>query len=181
VSGIPSSSGLVAVGRPAGVIRGRSGSWMQTYVLYTAAADFSAAAVAGIAAAGVRFRSHPNDDYLILSMALPLLWMIALRIAGGYERQFIGSGADEFRKVLNAGLSVTAALIFASYSVNNELSRIYLIVSMQVIVALDLMARYALRKRLHRRRARGQCMSTVIAVGHEAAVQQLISELRRET
>jgi exopolysaccharide biosynthesis polyprenyl glycosylphosphotransferase len=163
------------------MLASRSGPWIRTYVHHVIAADFVAAAVAGIAAVGVRFRSHPNDGYLILSMALPLLWMAALRIAGAYERRFLGTGADEFRKVLNAGISVTAALIFVSYSVNNELSRIYLIVSMQVIVALDLMARYAMRKRLHRRRAHGQCMSSVVAVGHEAAVRQLISELRRET
>jgi exopolysaccharide biosynthesis polyprenyl glycosylphosphotransferase len=37
-----------------------------------------------------------------------------------------------------------------------------------------------LRKRLHRLRQRGLCMSTVVAVGHETAVSQLIRELRRE-
>ena len=45
---------------------------------------------------------------------------------------------------------------------------------------LDLAVRYALRKRLHRLRKRGQCMSAVVAVGHERAVSQLIGELRRE-
>jgi exopolysaccharide biosynthesis polyprenyl glycosylphosphotransferase len=64
--------------------------------------------------------------------------------------------------------------------VNNELSRLYLVISMQVIVVLDLVVRYALRKRLHHLRAQGRCMSTVVAVGHEAAVGQLIRELRRE-
>lgn len=154
---------------------------MRIYVRHLAIADFSAAIVAAMAAIVVRFGSHPNDEYLALSLALPVLWMIAVRVFGGYERRFLGTGSDEFRRVLNAGLSLTGALALISYAVNNELSRIYLVVSMQVIVALDLVARYWLRKRLHRRRARGQCMSTVVAVGHEAAVGQLVRELRRES
>jgi exopolysaccharide biosynthesis polyprenyl glycosylphosphotransferase len=94
--------------------------------------------------------------------------------------RFLGTGSDEFRRVLNAGVSLTAALAIASYAVNNELSRLYLVISMPVIVGFDLLARFTLRKRLHKRRANGQCMSKVVAVGHEGAVAQLISELRRE-
>jgi exopolysaccharide biosynthesis polyprenyl glycosylphosphotransferase len=154
--------------------------WMRTYVRQVELADFSAAVVAVAAAIAVRFGAHPYGEYIFLSLAMPLLWMIAVRVFGGYERRFLGSGSDEFRRILNAGLSLTGALALISYAVNNELSRVYLVVSMQVIVLLDLVVRYALRKRLHRQRIRGQCMSTVVAVGHEAAVRQLISELRRE-
>ena len=82
--------------------------------------------------------------------------------------------------MLNAGLALTVGLALTSYAVNEELSRIYLVISMQVIVVLDLIVRYSLRKRLHHLRARGQCMSNVVAVGHEVAVSQLIRELRRE-
>jgi exopolysaccharide biosynthesis polyprenyl glycosylphosphotransferase len=153
---------------------------MRIYVRQVAVADFSAAVVAAAAAVGVRFGVNPNDRYLVLSLALPLLWVIALRVAGAYEKRFLGSGSDEFRRILNAGLSLTGALALISYAVNNELSRIYLLVSMQVIVVLDLVVRMALRKRLHRLRRRGLCMSTVVAVGHESAVSQLIRELRRE-
>jgi len=153
---------------------------MRTYVRQVALADFSAAVVAAIAAIGVRFGAHPNSRYLFLSLSMPLLWLVAVRVFGGYEKRFLGVGSDEFRRVLNAGLSLTGALALISYAVNNELSRLYLVVSMQVIVLLDLVVRYVLRKRLHRQRIRGQCMSTVVAVGHEGAVRQLIGELRRE-
>ena len=138
------------------------------------------AVVAAVIAVGLRFGPHPNASYLTLSLSLPLLWLIVLRVFGAYERRFLGSGPDEFRRVLNAGLSLTGALALISYAVNNELSRAFLLISMQVIVALDLLARLALRKRLHSLRKRGECMSTVVAVGHETAVSQLISELRRE-
>ena len=174
------SSSIAAVNDRVGWLGGRPGSWMRTYVRQVAIADFAAAVVAAIAAAGVRFGVNPNGRYLVLSLVLPLLWVTAVRVFGGYEWRFLGTGADEFRRVLNAGLSLTGALALISYAVNNELSRVYLIVSMQVIVVLDLVVRFALRKRLHHLRQRGECMSTVVAVGHEMAVSQLISELRRE-
>ena len=117
-------------------------------------ADLCAAVVAAVAAFGLRFGAHPNNEYLLLSLALPLIWIVAVRIFGGYERRFLGTGSDEFRRVLNAGLSLTGALALISYAVNNELSRAYLVISMQVIVALDLAVRFTLRKRLHRLRRR---------------------------
>ena len=174
-------SSIVTVGDHAGWVTARPRAWMRTYVRRVAFADFCAGVVAAAAAIGVRFGSHPNNEYLLLSLALPVLWMVTLSIFGGYERRFLGTGSDEFRRVLNAWLSLSGGLALSSYIVNNELSRIYLLVSMQVIVVLDLVIRYALRKRLHWVRGQDRCMSTVVAVGHENAVAQLISELRRET
>lgn len=153
---------------------------MRSYVRQVAIWDFAAAVAAAVVAVEVRFGAHPSNRYLTLSLALPLLWVLAVSVFGGYERRFLGIGSDEFRRVLNAGLSLTGALALISYAVNNELSRVYLLVSMPAIVVVDLMLRYVLRKRLHKRRLQGQCMSTVVAVGHMDAVSQLISELRRE-
>ena len=136
--------------------------------------------MAAATAVGARFGGGVSGKYLVVAAALPALWMIAVRVAGGYEMRFLGAGSDEFRRVLNAGVILTSALILVSYSVNTELSRAYLAISMSVLVTLDMLARFALRKRLHKVRARGECMSSVVAVGHEPAVERLISELRRE-
>ncbi len=136
--------------------------------------------VAVATAVALRFGGNPSPRYLILSAALPLLWLVTMRLVGGYEMRFLGTGSDEFRKVLNAGLGLAAGLVLMSYAVNNELSRTYLVITMPTITGLDLLSRFALRKRLHRLRMDGQCMSTVVAVGHETAVEQLINELRRE-
>ena len=143
-------------------------------------ADLGAAIVAAVTAVGARFGSGVTGRYLVVAALLPPLWMMAVRIVGGYEMRFLGTGSDEFRRVLNAGVTLTSALILVSYSANVELSRAYLAISMSVVVTLDMLARFGLRKRLHKVRGRGQCMSTVVAVGHAPAVERLISELRRE-
>jgi exopolysaccharide biosynthesis polyprenyl glycosylphosphotransferase len=149
-------------------------------VRQAAGADFGVAAVSAAGALLIRFGLHPPVIYLVLSLALPVLWVIALSLFGGYGARFIGSGSDEFRKVLNAGWSLIAGLALGSYAANHELSRVYLAISMSAIIGLDLLVRYLRRKRLHRLRAQGLFMSSVVAVGYPAAVANLINELRRD-
>jgi exopolysaccharide biosynthesis polyprenyl glycosylphosphotransferase len=175
-------SGFVVVSKNsrADWVSGQSTTWIRNYLRLVAGIDFLVAAVAAVAAVQVRFGGHPTDVYLALSLALPMLWVGAVSVAGGYDARFIGSGSDEFRKVLNAGVSLMAGLAILSYVVNNELSRAYLVISMPAVIVLDLFARFALRKRLHRRRRAGKCMQAMVAVGHESAVADLITELRRD-
>jgi exopolysaccharide biosynthesis polyprenyl glycosylphosphotransferase len=174
------SDSLLVVSNSADRLISRSTPWRRTYVRRVALADLGAAVVAAATALGARFGSGVSGKYLVVAAALPVLWMIAVRVAGGYEMRFLGAGSDEFRRVLNAAVILTSALILVSYSVNTELSRAYLAISMSVVVTLDMLARFALRKRLHKVRARGECMSSVVAVGHAPAVERLVSELRRE-
>ena len=118
--------------------------------------------------------------YLALSLALPVVWIAALWLAGAYDVRFIGTGSDEYRKVLNAGVSLTAAVAIFSYAINLELSRGYVVIALPSVTLFDLVARHAMRKRLHKKRASGRCMHSVVAVGHELAVADLVTELKRE-
>ena len=143
--------------------------------------DFVTAVVSSTLALQVRFSGHITPEYAALSVAFPLLWVMTLWLAGAYDDRYIGTGSDEFRKVLNAGVSLTAGLAILSYAINTELSRSYLMLTMPSVTMLDLVVRYVMRKRLHKLRVLGRCMSTVLALGHESAVADLITELRRDT
>jgi exopolysaccharide biosynthesis polyprenyl glycosylphosphotransferase len=111
---------------------------------------------------------------------LPLLWVAALWLAGAYDVRFIGTGSDEFRKVLNAGIGLTAVVAIFSYLINLELSRAYVVIALPCLTVFDMLARFALRKRLVRRRMHGKCLHSVVAVGHELAVADLVTELGRD-
>jgi exopolysaccharide biosynthesis polyprenyl glycosylphosphotransferase len=145
-----------------------------------ALADLGCAVVGVFIAAQVRFGSNVTAMYLGLSLALPVLWLVALWLAGAYDVRFIGTGSDEYRKVLNAGVSLTAAVAIFSYTVNLQLSRAYVVIALPSVTVFDLFARFAMRKRLHARRMRGKCLHNVVAVGHELAVAALITELGRD-
>ena len=155
--------------------------WTRAYLRQTFLTDIATSFVVSTAAIGLRFDGHITYQYAGLSLAFPALWVVVLRLAGAYDQRFVGTGSDEFRKVINAGVSLTAALAIFSYLMDIELSRFYLLVSMPCVTVLALVGRYVKRKRLHRKRARGECMSGVVAVGYPAAVADLVSELRRDS
>jgi exopolysaccharide biosynthesis polyprenyl glycosylphosphotransferase len=169
-------------------IRGRYGrqtasttsAWAKDYLRRAALVDFGCAIIGTFAAVQLRFGDHATALYVALSVALPLLWLGAVGLAGGYDVRFIGTGSDEFRKILNAGVGLTAAVAIFSYLVNIELSRGYVLVALPSVTLCDLVARYAMRKRLHKWREAGRCLLSVVAVGHEAAVADLITELGRD-
>jgi exopolysaccharide biosynthesis polyprenyl glycosylphosphotransferase len=158
----------------------RTSGWAKYYLRAAALADFTCVIIGVFCAAQLRFGNDVTPTYVALSLALPLLWIGAVRLAGGYDLRFLGTGSDEFRKVLNAGVGLTAAVALFSYAVNLQLSRSYVLIALPTATTLDLCARYAIRRRLHRQRLLGRCMMSVVAVGHEAAVANLVKELRRD-
>jgi exopolysaccharide biosynthesis polyprenyl glycosylphosphotransferase len=155
-------------------------SWSRSYLRRAVVIDGICGAVGVSLALTVRFGGDFTPAYAVFSFIFPFLWVLAVSLAGGYDGRYIGVGSEEFRKILNAGVSLTACLAIMSYVVNTELSRTYLVISMPVVIMTDLVARYCLRKWLHRLRGLGRCMSTVVAVGHADAVGSLIRELRRD-
>lgn len=144
-------------------------------------ADLCCAITGVFLAVDIRFGGkHITAGYVALSLALPVFWLAALWLAGAYDVRFVGNGSDEFRRVLNAGVGLTATTAICSYAVNIELSRAYLVIALPSVTVFDMMTRFVMRKRLHRRRALGECMLSVVAVGHAGAVANLITELQRE-
>jgi exopolysaccharide biosynthesis polyprenyl glycosylphosphotransferase len=171
---------VVAHGRYDPRIAGRVSGWERYYLRKAALADFACAILGVFAAAQLRFGDDVTGTYIALSLALPVLWISALWMAGGYDVRFIGTGSDEYRKVLSAGVGLTAAIAFFSYAVNLELSRAYVLIALPTTTMLDLITRFTIRKRLHRQRGLGRCLLSVVAVGHEAAVADLVKELGRD-
>jgi exopolysaccharide biosynthesis polyprenyl glycosylphosphotransferase len=166
-----------AVGSPADTV-----GWVGKYLRSVVILDACAALAAGFVALQARYHHylHPPVAYLVLTLSLPAAWIASVALARGYEGRIMGVGADEFRRVFNAGLSLTAVIAIVSYATKANLSRGYLLVAMPCVVGLDLCARYALRKRLHRWRTVGAYMRRAVAVGHPADVANLATELRRE-
>jgi hypothetical protein len=104
----------------------RSAVWVRKYLWLAALGDFGCASVAALAAVLLRFGNNAGHNYVALSLALPVLRLAALWLAGAYDVRVVGTGSDEFRKVINAGVGLTAAIAIGSYANNMELSRGYL-------------------------------------------------------
>ena len=160
-----------------------SASWTSAYLRQAICADSICGLAAGVLAFEVRFsnEAYGSRPYLLLSLALPVLWVLAVALSGGYDSRFIGVGTDEFRKVLNAGVCLTACVAIVSYATKTDVARGYVVIALPSLTVLDLLARFTLRKRLHRLRQLGSCMRKVVVVGHFDVVADLSALLRGES
>jgi len=157
--------------------------WTSAYRRRMAAGDGACALAAGVLACGIRFagEGYMPATYVAFTCTLPVLWWTAMALAGAYDARLIGLGSDEFRRILNAAVSLTATMALVSYTAKLNLARGYMAIALPSAVVLDLGIRYLLRKQLHRLRGRGRCIRQVIAVGHATAVAELVTTLRRDS
>ncbi|GAA4234519.1 sugar transferase [Streptosporangium album] len=156
--------------------------WVRGYRARAVAADIGSAALAGFLALSVRFGEVTPyvTPYVVVSAALPLAWVCAVALNRAYEPRLFGLGPEEFQRVLQCGFMLTAASAIGAYVTKTDVARGYVVLAIPLATVLTLLARYGLRWRLHRRRARGDCMRRVVAVGHRAATAELIRRFRRE-
>ena len=155
--------------------------WTSAYLHRVIAADAICALAGGLLALRIRFDGGGPSRYVVLSVSLPLIWLCFVALAGGYDSRFIGLGTEEFRKVLNAGVTLIAAVAILAYATKTDIARGYVVIALPCLTLLDLAVRLTLRKRLHRLRRLGGCMRRVVAVGYTPVIAQLAAELRRET
>src|ERR1035438_819672 len=92
--------------------------WTSSYLRQASVADVCCGFGSGLLAYIVRFGGAPErpSSYLAMSLILPLAWLITVLLAGGYDSRFIGVGTDEFRKILNSGLFLTATVAIFAYA-----------------------------------------------------------------
>jgi len=144
--------------------------------------DVVAASVGAVVAQIGRFGIAPNDRALVYwwgSLALPILWVLAVLISRAYENRFLASSAEEYRRVINAAVGLIAGIAVVSYLMKTEFARGYVVLALPVCMAISLLGRYTARRRLRRARQQGKYLQDVLVVGHEWAVLDLVAELRR--
>ena len=164
-------------------VAGDPAAWTGSYLRRVALADFICCLAASVLAYEVRFDATNDRSpiYIAFTVVLPLLWVATMGLVGGYDPRFIGVGSEEFRRVLNGALALTATVAIASYAVKFQTARGYVVIALPCATVFDLVIRHRLRKRLHMLRSKGACMRKVVAVGHAPAVADLVGELRRGT
>ncbi len=178
-----------AAARPFQRIRGRHAAmsrrqlWERRYVRALLLCDLLAGSAAGAVTFGLRFGAEVtryNQGYLVLSAVLPALLLLVLAVSRAYERRFLFVGVDEYQRVLRGGVGLIAGAALLSYALELDLARGYVLAALPMAIASSVVLRFALRKRLHVARGRGESLRRVILVGHEAAVRQMTRQLRRE-
>jgi exopolysaccharide biosynthesis polyprenyl glycosylphosphotransferase len=121
-----------------------------------------------------------NRAYLGLSALLPVVLLLVLAVSRAYERRFLFVGTDEYQRVFRGGVGLIAGSAVLSYALDLDLARSYVLAALPTAIGTVVVLRFALRKRLHVARARGESLRRVIVVGHELSVIGMTRQLRRE-
>jgi exopolysaccharide biosynthesis polyprenyl glycosylphosphotransferase len=183
------SAAVRPVGRPFVRVRGRHAAmsrrqrWERRYVRALVLCDLAAGVAAGALTFGLRFGDEVttyNRAYLGLSVLLPLVLLLVLGVSRAYERRYLFVGTDEYQRVFRGGVGLIAGAAVVSYALDLDLARSYVLAALPTATVSVVVLRFALRKRLHMARARGESLRRVIVVGHELSVIGITRQLRRE-
>ena len=107
-------------------------------------------------------------------------WVAALGLLGAYAECRLGGGADEYRRVLVAGVALAAGLCVGLAVAPETPVRALLLVGVPVATILGLLGRNLQRRRLHRARSEGRMAKRVVVVGREVALVDVVRRLRRD-
>lgn len=152
--------------------------WSRRYAFTAAVGDV---VCAGAALAAVVITRHALGYLTMmevgLAVALTVLWPLVIVVARGYDERCFGDGSDEYRRLCNATVALASAVAIVAYTTQTPIARGYVVIGIPAAGLATLVFRYALRKRLHRRRYEGECMRRVLAVGHFSSVLELHRQL----
>ncbi|MFZ7086695.1 sugar transferase [Curtobacterium sp. RRHDQ10] len=124
-----------------------------------------------------------NDDrisYTAISIAVILLWMLALALANSRGDRVIGVGSSEYRLVVGASARVFGLLAIVAFLFHVELARGYVIIAFPLGILVILASRWMWRQWLVVQRANGGYSANVLLVGSLGSVQHLARQLARQ-
>ena len=161
-------------------VANRAGSWSQRYLHRLIAFDligaFAAVTLALIIGPG---RQDTSPTYVMASLAMPFLWVLALSLSRAYERRYLGVSEEEYRAVGRAVLGLLSVMAITGLFVKAQWSRLYVVTLVVMLFALGLIIRRAMRHWLHRNRREGLLMQRTVVVGRADAAAELIRNIKR--
>lgn len=169
----------------AGRVAERTVRWERAYASRLLVTDVVVVTVAVLLAQFVRFGYSPvpGDTAGARSTAFSalfiLLWLAALAIFRSRATRIIGSGIDEYRRVISASFWTFGAVAIVTLLLRLEVARGYLAVAFPVGVLGLLVTRSYWRSELSKARMRGEMQTSVVAIGRRHEVTLLASQLTK--
>jgi exopolysaccharide biosynthesis polyprenyl glycosylphosphotransferase len=162
--------------------------WVTGYVHRLRLTDAVAVAFAVIAAQVLRFGIEAGTlltpvsviSYSLVSGALIVAWLLTLGLFRTRERAIVGSGAEEYRRIVHACLLLFGTVAIAGFLLQIELARGYLAVALPLGLVSVLVGRRWWRGWLVSQRAAGQCLTTVLVVGSHRSAMAMAATFERD-
>jgi exopolysaccharide biosynthesis polyprenyl glycosylphosphotransferase len=119
-------------------------------------------------------------SYRLAVLGIAGLWLLLNLASGCYDGRRLGNGSDEFKRIFNAAVRLTAIIGLVCFVAKANLSRGYVATTLVIGTTGLLLGRYALRKYVHRLRRTARWSHRTLAVGTREAVCELIARTRAE-
>lgn len=119
-----------------------------------------------------------DADYLWLSLAIALAWWIMLKLWGAREHKILGSGSEEYKRVLAASAWLFGCVAVISYALRFDTARGFVGLAFPAGAAGLVVARWLVRQHLALERGRGGSSSRVLIIGGVDSAAHLIRSLR---
>lgn len=117
--------------------------------------------------------------YWFVTVAIGVLWMIALHWTRSREARVLGEGPQEFIRVARAGWIVLATVAIFGFLTQWQVSRGYLLMAIPLGTLALLCYRYLWRQWIHAQRNRGLLQAQVLVVGNEKSASEMVGRLQR--
>lgn len=168
--------------------RDRSRSWVRGYVLRLAWTDAAVVIAAVCLAQFVRFGAEsaltPNGaaqvPALVVSVALAFCWILTMRAFQALDRRIVGSGSQEYSRVVTACLAVFGVLAMIDLLFRLNIARGFVAIALPVGTAALLLSRWFWRQWLGHQRLRSRNVERVLVVGSETSAVPIMQRLLRQ-
>jgi exopolysaccharide biosynthesis polyprenyl glycosylphosphotransferase len=117
--------------------------------------------------------------YGVLPIVIGPSWVTMLWFAGTYETRFMSTGAEEYRRVVNAGIWMLAIVGFTAFTFQASVSRTLVAIALPAITLGTLLNRGVGRLILRRRLGSGTTLHRTVVLGESAESAALVRHMQR--
>jgi exopolysaccharide biosynthesis polyprenyl glycosylphosphotransferase len=126
-----------------------------------------------------KYRGGFALNYSLVSVILILAWMAFLVMFGTRDPRVIGTGNDEYKRVVDATIRLFGIVAIVAFLSQLSLARGYIILSLPVGTLALIASRWIWRQWLTAQRSRGLFSSRVLLVGSRVSVTAIAKDLNR--
>lgn len=131
----------------------------------------------------VRFGATPTPQredlaYALFSLVLAVAWWFMLGAWGSREPKVLGTGADEYKRLLTASMWLFALVAISSYALRIDTARGFVGLAFPAGVIALLTGRWLLRQHLAIDRKQGRSISRLLIIGSPQSAEHLARSLK---
>lgn len=160
-------------------------SWVNRYIIRLKVSDTAIAIAAVFAAQWLRFGTDASAasagsvvvPMIVVSVLLIVGLLVAMSVYGTYDRRVLGTGPQEYSRVISACLLVFGVFAILVLAVQLDISRAFFALAFPIGTLGLIGSRWMWRKRLTRQWADGHHLERVLVVGESESSRRIVERL----